>query len=101
MFRFLYRVSTSNYFELLGPGWHLPSPGRKRNVEDFTGANGGCYSALAVVCLLEIAVLWILISPHCSRQYIAAVLLIIAWHMWGVHILGRSLFADEKRQDKQ
>jgi hypothetical protein len=48
LFRFLYRVSTGDYSEILGPGWHLPSPGQKRNTEDFTGANDGCYSGNGV-----------------------------------------------------
>jgi hypothetical protein len=26
-FRFLYRVSTGDYSEIIGPGWHLSSPG--------------------------------------------------------------------------
>ena len=28
VFRFLYRVSTGDYSEIFGPGWHLSSPGQ-------------------------------------------------------------------------
>jgi hypothetical protein len=29
VFRFPYRVSTGDYSEIIGPGWHLSSPGRE------------------------------------------------------------------------
>jgi hypothetical protein len=55
MFRFLCRVSTGDYPEIFGPGWHLFSPGRECIREDVV-------LILAMACPLEIAVLRMLIS---------------------------------------
>jgi hypothetical protein len=37
LFRFLYGVSTGDYSEIIGPGWHLSSPGQTSAAADFFG----------------------------------------------------------------
>jgi hypothetical protein len=56
-------MSTGDYSEIIGPGWHLSSPGQKRNTGDFTGSQVlTTVVVLITVCLLEMAVRWILIG---------------------------------------